>query len=94
MTIEGIGVVDPSSVGVVGLCVLFVLALGRGWIVTRREANDIRHDRDEWRAESRLKDAQLAEKDKQLGHMGEVGRTVDHVMRSLPHTADPQEVDS
>jgi len=94
MTIEGIGVVDPSSVGVVGLCVLFVLALGRGWIVTRREANDIRHDRDEWRTESRLKDAQLAEKDKQLSHMGEVGRTVDRVMRSLPHTADPEEVDS
>lgn len=38
---------DPSNVGVVGLCVLFVVALTRGWIVTRREVDDIRQQRDD-----------------------------------------------
>lgn len=45
---------------------------------------------DEWRAESRTKDEQLAEKDRQLAekdrqlaHLAEVGRTVDAIMRSL-----------
>jgi len=90
MTIEGVGVVDPSSIGVVGLCVIFVVALARGWIVTRREANDIRHDRDEWRAESRLKDAQIVEQNKQLDHLEAVGHAVDAVMRAIQKGAAPE----
>lgn len=53
------------------------------------------HDRDEWRAESRIKDTQIAEKDKQLSHMGEVGKTVESTMRALQEAAAKQrEVDS
>lgn len=89
VTIEGVGVVDPSQIGVVGLCVLVMVALARGWLVTRREANDIRHDRDEWRSESRLKDVQLAEKDKQLDHLEEVGVAVNAVMRAIQKGAAP-----
>lgn len=36
--------------GFVGLCGLFVLALARGWLVTAREHNDVKRDRDEWKS--------------------------------------------
>ena len=77
---------DPSSVGVVGLCVLFVLAIAKGWLYTATQYRDATHDRDEWRAESRLKDAQIAEKDEQLRHMAEVGRNVLAIMRAVRAT--------
>lgn len=53
----------------------------------REIAERAQHDAGEWRAEGRIKDAQLAEKDKQLSHMGEVGRTVDAIMRALQEAA-------
>lgn len=71
-------VLTPSAL--LGLCVLLVLT---GRLVPRRTYDDKVHEANEWRTESRLKDAQLAEKDKQLGHMGEVGRNVLHVMDAL-----------
>lgn len=59
---------------------LFVLAILRGALVPRSTLLDMIHDRDEWRAESRIKDAQIAVKDEQLGHLGEVGRTVEQLL--------------
>ena len=52
--------------------------------------NDIRHDRDEWRAESRLKDAQIVEQNKQLDHLEAVGHAVDAVMRAIQKGAAPE----
>jgi hypothetical protein len=81
--IEG---VPPELLGIGAgwlLVCLGVLAIMRGLLVPRSTLKDVIHDRDEWRTESRLKDAQLAEKDKQLDHLAEVGRTVDSIMRSL-----------
>lgn len=72
------------------LVAVFVVLIYRGLLVPRRTYDDKVHDGNEWRAESRIKDAQIAEKDEQLRHMAEVGKTVDHIMRSLPHTADPR----
>lgn len=55
-----------------------------------REIDRIDHDRQEWRTESRIKDAQhaelssqLAEKDKQLSAVGEIARTVDSVLTAI-----------
>lgn len=55
-----------------------------------REIDRINHDRQEWRTESRLKDAQIAEqhsqaaeKDKQLSAVGEIGRTLDSVLTAI-----------
>lgn len=76
---DGISV-DPSSVSVVGLCVGIVLAIARGWLVTARELSNVVHDRDEWRAESRIKDQQIAEKDEQLRHLREVGELTKTVL--------------
>lgn len=62
---------------------VFVLLIYRGNLVPRSTHEDALHDRDEWRAESRIKDAQIAEQNKQLGHMAEVGQTVEAVMRAI-----------
>lgn len=72
-----------DGVGTVGTWVLLGVAIMRGWVVTARELANVAHDRDEWRTESRLKDAQIAEKDVQLGHLKEVGNTVELLARGL-----------
>lgn len=43
--IDGIPI-EPSSVGVVGLCVIFTIALARGWIALKREVDDLKAQRD------------------------------------------------
>lgn len=88
--IDGIGLPQVGLGSGWALVVLVVILILRGDLVPRRTYDDKVHDGNEWRAESRIKDAQLAEKDKQLGHMAEVGRTVDHIMRSMPYTAPPK----
>jgi hypothetical protein len=87
----------------------FVISLLRGKLMTesahlrevgRLEADHIRevervdHDRQEWRAESRIKDAQLQEKDAQIGErdkqlsaMESLGRTVESVMIAVRQIA-------
>lgn len=60
MTIDGIPI-NIEGIGVVGLVILFALALARGWLFTKRQYDDTVHDRDQWRTESRLKDQQLVE---------------------------------
>lgn len=81
---DGIPYVGLSAPAIVGILVLFI-ATGR--LVPRRTYDDKVHEAGEWRAEARIKDAQLAEKDKQLRHMAEVGETVKDIMRSLPRAA-------
>ncbi|KRB73086.1 hypothetical protein ASE01_20130 [Nocardioides sp. Root190] len=65
-----------------------VWAIITGRLVPRTTHEEVIHDRNEWRAESRIKDQQLLEKDIQLRHMGEVGQTVNTIMRSLGAAVD------
>lgn len=87
----------------------FVVSLLRGKLMTEsshlrevgrlesdhaREVDRVDHDRQEWRTESRIKDAQLAEKDiqigerdKQLSAMESLGRTVESVMTAVRQIA-------
>lgn len=62
---------------------LFVWLIYTGRLIPRSTLEDAHHDATEWRAESRIKDAQLAEKDKQLRHMREVGRLVGTLAAAL-----------
>lgn len=55
------------------LASLFLWLFFTGRAVPRSTMDDVIHDRDEWRSESRLKDAQIAEKDTQLRALSEVG---------------------
>lgn len=76
-----LGLLD--GIGVVGAAVLIVIGFATGRIFTRRQYDEVIHDRDEWRTESRIKDQQIAEKDTQLRHLVEVGKTVEQLVRGL-----------
>lgn len=82
--IEGLPIAQ-FSVATAGwlLAALFFLSMQRGRIVPRQSLDDAHHDRDEWRAESRLKDAQIAEKDAQLRSLAEVGETQKAVLHAI-----------
>lgn len=79
------GLLDGS--GVVALGALFTWLVMTGRLVPRRTYEDKEHEAAEWRTESRIKDQQLAEKDTQLRELSEVARTVNTIMRAMPHTA-------
>ena len=69
------------------LAALFGVLVYRGHLVPRKtheqRVEDIAHDRNEWRAESRIKDAQIAKKDEQLGYMREVGEANRAVLTAI-----------
>jgi hypothetical protein len=65
-----------DGAGVVSIAALVIVAYMRGWVVTPRE-------HDEALRALKAKDAQIAEKDKQLGYLAEVGRTVEQFTRGL-----------
>ena len=54
-----------------------------GRLYSRKQVEDTIHDRDEWRAESRIKDAQLAEKDRHIGEMEEGFNALHLLIRSI-----------
>lgn len=74
---DGIGLpqVGLGSGWAAFLVVMFLVA--RGQLIPRRTHEDI----------VGIKDQQLAEKDKQLGELAEVGRAVDAVMRAIQQGA-------
>lgn len=72
----------------------FVIAVLRGRLVPRANLEDAHHEANEWRTEGRIKDQQIAEKDVQLGHLAEVGKTVEQLARGLQeHGGLHREVD-
>ena len=54
----GIPVSALAPGAIAGLAVLLVLT---GWLVPKRTHDEVTHDRDEWRSESRVKDQQILE---------------------------------
>lgn len=62
---------------------MFVWLVYVGKLVPRSTHEDAIHDRNEWRTESRLKDAQIAEKDTQLRHMAEVGKLTESILTAV-----------
>lgn len=77
--------IGPSTgwIIVIGLIVAFF----RGKVWTDAAYQEKVHEANEWRTESRIKDAQLAEKDRQLRHMREVGRLVGTLAVALQQSA-------
>lgn len=55
----------------------------KGLLVPRSTLDDAIHDRNEWRTESRLKDAQIDEKDTQLRSLAEVGRLQESILLAV-----------
>lgn len=50
-----------DGIGVVSAVVLFALGLATSRLFTRRQYDEVIHDRDEWRTESRIKDQRINE---------------------------------
>lgn len=65
------------------LVAIFVLGFIRGQLYGRKAMEDVLHDRDEWRTESRLKDQQIDEQGLQLRYMAEVGKTMEAILHSV-----------
>lgn len=84
----------PAQVGAASLgwvlTAVYTLAVIRGRLAPRNAIDDVIHDRDEWRAESRIKDAQIAEKDTQLRYMSEVGEMQKMVLSAVQRLNDEE----
>lgn len=65
------------------LVTLGVVMIMRGYLVPKRFYDDMVHDRNEALASGRIKDQQLAEKDQQLSHMAEVGKTMQAILTAI-----------
>lgn len=92
--IDGLPVSLLDGVGVVGVVVFVGWLIMTGRWVPRRTYEDQVDRANQWMAECRikdqqiaLKDEQLSEKDKQLGHMAEVGRTTQAIMSAIQKRA-------
>lgn len=81
--IDGIGLPQVGLGSGWALVAVFVILIYRGSLIPRRTYDDKVHDGNEWRTESRIKDQQIAEKDRQLTELAEVGRAVNAVMRAI-----------
>lgn len=84
MSLDGISVELLQGIGVVGLVVLFWLMLATGRLFTRRQYDDVIHDRDEWRTEARLKDQAVSElSDQNRAMLNAFGPTLTDFLHSL-----------
>lgn len=72
-----------DGIGVVAVVLFIGVLVMAGRLIPRRTYDDALHDRDMWRAKSMIQDQQIAEKDTQLRHLAEVGRTVEQIMGAI-----------
>lgn len=86
--IEGVPFGALDGVGVVGVVLIVGWLLATGRLVTRNVHDDVRHDRDEWRASHRISESARAEAVSQVQELLEHARTTDTFIRSLPHPQD------
>lgn len=82
MTIGGVPI-NVEGIGTVGLVVLFGLALARGWLFTKRQYDDVVHDRNEWRAAHRISEAARLESLEHQRPMAETASTMNQLMHEL-----------
>ncbi|WP_107768424.1 hypothetical protein [Nocardioides terrigena] len=83
MPLEAIPPALVNGVGVVGLVVILFWMLATGRLVTRREAEDIRADRDVWRSNS-------LEQKGLMTQMLTGQETTNRLLRSIPHVGDDE----
>lgn len=77
---QAVGIGSGWAIVVVGVLMIF-----RGYLVPKRFYDDIVHDRNEALTSNRLKDQHIMEQDRQLGHMAEVGKTMEAILLAV-HT--------
>ena len=89
MELAGIPIGALTPVGLVGVGVILIFT---GLLVPRRNLRDVEHDRDEWRAEGRIKDQHIAELTEQNNILlREIGPTMTSFLRTFqPHRRDEE----
>lgn len=75
---------DAERVGVVGLLVLLVVALVRGWLVTARELASTERDRDHWRTTAEAHGPLIKDLASGQEKLVVAMETTNHLLRSLP----------
>lgn len=96
MTIGGVPI-DINGIGVVGLVALFGLALARGWLFTKRQYDDVVHDRNEWRTAHRISEAARLESGEHQRTVTETASTMNQLMHELQerlHRAKLRDIDN
>lgn len=91
MNIDGIPVWSLTPSFLLGLTVLYIL-MGR--LVPRKTYDDKVHEANEWRAEGRIKDQQIAELNRQLNIVVEVAANVHAVMNAIQNQETQNRRDS
>ena len=79
--LAGLGMIQGGAVGLVALIVLMVL---RGHLVPRRTYEDMRDERDRWRAAHEVSEEARHEAQAQAGELLELSRTAIPLLRALP----------
>ncbi|MGW4810566.1 hypothetical protein ACWEPB_02825 [Kitasatospora cineracea] len=87
--LAGLGMIQGGAVGLVALIVLMVL---RGLLVPRRLYEDMREERDRWRAAHEVSEEARHEAQDQAGELLELSRTAIPLLRALPSPPQAEEV--
>jgi hypothetical protein len=82
-----------NGVGVVAVILIFggglIRAIQSGALVTRREADDIAHDRDEWRAAHRISEtARVEEREHNAALIEDVAKPMQEMLRAFRQKAN------
>jgi hypothetical protein len=77
-----------NGVGVVGVVLLVGWLIWTGRLVTRREIDDIAHDRDEWRAAHRISEtARVEEREHNAALIEDVAKPIQEFLLAFRQTA-------
>ncbi|MCX5209829.1 hypothetical protein OG689_11085 [Kitasatospora sp. NBC_00240] len=86
--LAGLGMIQGGAVGVVTLIVLLILT---GRLVPRRTYEDMREERDTWRAAHQVSEEARHVAQDQNGELLEVARVAVPLLRALPNPQPPAE---
>jgi hypothetical protein len=75
---------DPSALGLTGFVSLTIVSIVRGWLVPRKQHDDIIRDRNHYRDALEKSEEARHILSQQLDQALEFTKTVDHILRSLP----------
>ena len=77
-----------NGIGVVGVVLVVAWMLWTGRLVTRREVDDIAHDRDEWRAAHRISEtARVEEREHNAALIEDIAKPIQEFLRAFRQTA-------
>lgn len=86
--------INPTQGGAVAILVIAVLMVLTGRLIPRRTYEDLKEERDTWRAAHIESEKARAEERAQTDELLEMARTAGHILDSLPRRGEVQASDS